>query len=93
MAEARIIIESWRRFYNTLRPHGSLGYKPPAPEVFIPAIARGGCATPTGFAARAGADTVNALTIYPDHPMGADQTVSWGIGKSSARSNLQAPRV
>jgi len=40
LAEARIIIESWRRFYNTLRPHGSLGYKPPAPEVFIPATTR-----------------------------------------------------
>ena len=26
LAEARIIVESWRRFYNTLRPHGSLGY-------------------------------------------------------------------
>ena len=39
IAEARIIIESWRRFYNTLRPHGSLGYKPPAPEVFVPALA------------------------------------------------------
>jgi putative transposase len=37
LAEARIVIESWRRFYNSLRPHGSLGYKPPAPEFFIPA--------------------------------------------------------
>jgi transposase InsO family protein len=37
--EARIIIEAWRRHYNTVRPHGSLGYKPPAPEVFIPAMA------------------------------------------------------
>ena len=36
LAEARIVIESWRRHYNTVRPHGSLGYKPPAPEVFIP---------------------------------------------------------
>ena len=36
LAEARVIVESWRRFYNTLRPHGSLGYRPPAPEVFIP---------------------------------------------------------
>src|SRR5262249_53113314 len=34
-----IVIESWRRHYNTLRPHGSLGYKPPAPEVFVPALA------------------------------------------------------
>jgi transposase InsO family protein len=39
LAEARIVIESWRRHYNTERPHGSLGYKPPAPEVFIPAFA------------------------------------------------------
>ncbi|MCT8992339.1 IS3 family transposase [Chelativorans sp. SCAU2101] len=40
LKEARIIVESWRRHYNTVRPHGSLGYKPPAPEVFIPAFAR-----------------------------------------------------
>jgi transposase InsO family protein len=46
LAEARIIIESWRRFYNTLRPHGSLGYKPPAPEVFIPAQAVRSAALP-----------------------------------------------
>jgi transposase InsO family protein len=39
LAEARIVIESWRRHYNTERPHGSLAYKPPAPEVFIPAFA------------------------------------------------------
>ena len=38
LAEARIVIERWRRHYNTVRPHGSLGYKPPAPEVFIPAM-------------------------------------------------------
>jgi putative transposase len=28
LAEARVIVESWRRFYNSLRPHGSLGYRP-----------------------------------------------------------------
>ena len=39
LAEAKIVIESWRRHYNTMRPHGSLGYKPPAPEVFVPAMA------------------------------------------------------
>ena len=33
-----ILIESWRRHYNTVRPHASLGYRPPAPEVFIPAF-------------------------------------------------------
>ena len=39
LREAQIIIESWRRHYNTVRPHQSLGYKPPAPEVFIPELA------------------------------------------------------
>lgn len=39
LREAQIVIESWRRHYNTIRPHGSLGYKPPAPEVFVPAFA------------------------------------------------------
>ena len=41
LAEARIVIESWRRYYNTERPHGSLGYKPPSIEVFIPPLRRG----------------------------------------------------
>ncbi len=35
LQEARIVIESWRQHYNTVRPHSSLGYKPPAPEAFI----------------------------------------------------------
>ena len=36
--EAQIVIESWRRHYNTKRPHASLGYRAPAPEVFMPAL-------------------------------------------------------
>jgi putative transposase len=35
LEEARVIIENWRRHYNEVRPHSSLGYKPPAPEVLI----------------------------------------------------------
>ncbi|WP_091890196.1 IS3 family transposase [Methylobacterium sp. yr596] len=38
LEEARIVIESWRRHYNGVRPHASLGYRPPAPEVFVPAL-------------------------------------------------------
>jgi transposase InsO family protein len=30
--EARVVIENWRKEYNTTRPHSSLGYQPPAPE-------------------------------------------------------------
>ena len=37
LREAEIILESWRRHYNTVRPHALLGYRPPAPEVIIPA--------------------------------------------------------
>ena len=46
LAEAKIIIESWRRHYNTVRPHESLGYKPPAPEVFVPAMTARATAQP-----------------------------------------------
>ncbi|MCL8385584.1 IS3 family transposase [Xanthobacter aminoxidans] len=35
LAEARIVIESWRQHYNTERPHSSLGYKPPAPAAIV----------------------------------------------------------
>jgi putative transposase len=42
LAEAKVIIEAWRRHYNTERPHSSLGYRPPAPEaVQWPAPLRG----------------------------------------------------
>ncbi len=36
LTEARILIEQWRREYNQVRPHSSLGYWPPAPEARIP---------------------------------------------------------
>lgn len=32
LAEARILIERWRRHYNAIRPHSALGWRPPAPE-------------------------------------------------------------
>jgi transposase InsO family protein len=36
LKEARIIIEQWRKHYNTIRPHSALGYRPPAPETIVP---------------------------------------------------------
>jgi transposase InsO family protein len=36
LAEAKVLIEQWRREYNTIRPHSSLGYRPPAPEAIRP---------------------------------------------------------
>lgn len=32
LKEAQVLIERWRKDYNTVRPHSSLGYRPPAPE-------------------------------------------------------------
>lgn len=37
LMEAKIVIEYWRRQYNTIRPHSSLRYRPPAPEAVRPA--------------------------------------------------------
>ena len=36
LREAKIVIEEWRRHYNTIRPHSALGWKPPAPETIVP---------------------------------------------------------
>ena len=30
--EAKVLVERWRQEYNRVRPHSSLGYRPPAPE-------------------------------------------------------------
>lgn len=35
LKEAQILIEEWRIHYNTVRPHSSLGYRPPAPESIV----------------------------------------------------------
>lgn len=43
LKEAQTIIEQWRHHYNHVRPHSSLGYKPPAPLAkILPALP---CAT------------------------------------------------
>jgi putative transposase len=36
ITEAQVITEQWRMYYNAIRPHSSLKYRPPAPETFIP---------------------------------------------------------
>jgi transposase InsO family protein len=46
LGEAKVVIEGWRRHYNTLRPHSSLGYRPPASEVLLWPAAQPGPASP-----------------------------------------------
>jgi putative transposase len=35
LKEAQVLIEMWRKEYNTIRPHSALGYKPPAPAAIV----------------------------------------------------------
>jgi hypothetical protein len=36
LREAQVLIAQWRVHYNTIRPHSSLSYRPPAPETLVP---------------------------------------------------------
>ena len=36
LLEAQVLIDRWRKEYNQFRPHSALGYRPPAPESFLP---------------------------------------------------------
>ena len=46
LREAQVIVERWRKHYNTVRPHGSIGYRPPASEVYLPSLSAGLAAQP-----------------------------------------------
>jgi hypothetical protein len=71
MKEARIVIESWRRHYNTVRPHFIVELQTAGPGG--PAMA--GCATWTSFADHPVVATKagDALTSNLDHLMGSGQ--------------------
>ena len=36
LKEAKVLLERWRWHYNHVRPHSSLGYRPPAPAAWVP---------------------------------------------------------
>jgi transposase InsO family protein len=36
LLEAKALVEDWRKEYNHVRPHSSLGYRPPAPQTILP---------------------------------------------------------
>ena len=89
LREAQIVIESWRRHYNAVRPHASLGYKPPAPEVFVLAFA----AWPASLRRPAPPATLaqppdSKLTFHLDHSMKAGQSA-----RPSSDSGKVAPSI
>ncbi len=64
LKEARVVIEQWRKFYNTERPHSALGYRPPAPASWIEAPRTGRCGSlpsPAGWFLKPAAVAVKAL--------------------------------
>lgn len=75
LAEAKIVIESWRRHDNSVRPHGSLGYKPPAPEVFVPAMAARTAPKPHLSASR----PPPALASRPSMHQHSIRITQWGL--------------
>lgn len=36
MEEVKVLTAQYRQIYNQVRPHSSLGYRPPAPETILP---------------------------------------------------------
>ncbi len=60
LREAQVIIERWRKEYNTFRPHSSLGYRPPAPEAFLKTFI--GPNMPEMISSPKGTSTLRSLT-------------------------------
>ena len=73
LTEAKVLIERWRQEYNTIRPHSSLGYRPPAPEV-IAVPGTGAIGVEAGSRELAGSASLGSLaTLRP--PAGAAEDV------------------
>ena len=36
LKEAKVLIDEWRKHYNTNRPNSALGHRPPAPASILP---------------------------------------------------------
>src|SRR3712207_3174301 len=73
LREAEVVIESWRRHYNTIRPHGSLGFRPPAPEVVLPTFA----AWPAALR-RPASPTTQVVAPRPTLNQHSPRTTQWG---------------
>ena len=72
LLEAKVLIEHWRVHYNTVRPHSSLGYRPPAPEVIMLSTPMPARSSRTNRLTAA-VSYHTALTFCPDHSVGAGQ--------------------
>ena len=73
LREAEVVIESWRRHYNQVRPHASLGYRAPAPEVIMPAPA-----IATTAARRPASPPTPGVAQRPVMHQHSTRTIQWG---------------
>ena len=95
LAEARIVIESWRRHYNTQKAARITGLQAAGARGLHPRPRRaGGFATPTSAAARASREPNHELTFAVDQSLGAghkaernghDWFVSQQFGEANSR--------
>ena len=84
LTEAKILIERWRREYNTVRPHSALGYRPPAPEAISPAPLSGLIMSPALSYYRGGKLTLR----HRSHPQ---RIRSRGEREGRSRSRAEQP--
>ena len=80
LAEAKVLIEAWRRQYNTVRPHSSLGHRPPTPETATPPYPASGSATLHLHPDMAAAALITDQSV---HSVGADQLFAVAAETSS----------
>ena len=63
LLEAKVLIERWRQHYNRIRPHSSLGYRPPAPEAVMIASLAGSASLGAHATLRPPAGIVNTKRL------------------------------
>ena len=79
LKEAKMLVERWRHHYNTVRPHSSLGYRPPTPETTLPNV-DGPTYAVDGLRSALQLNPRQTLTWTVDHLMGAGQNRNTKMG-------------
>lgn len=73
LCEAQVLIEAWRRHYNTIRLRSALGYRLPAPEIVLPQRPAPAAANDALWPSRAFRQCANGLTLGMVQTYGSGQ--------------------
>ena len=93
LLEAKVLIERWREHYNRIRPHSSLGYRPPAPEAIAFSALTAGFAPPTADLGSGGCRTNIASGIMDGGRSGFARRLELGSAWTAAGTDARAFRV